>query len=61
MVPVLFGGQTPAYLLGWLRLKHGAYETWGSSGQYTRLIRMTLLRAIKVQAGVVKEFAQLFL
>ena len=34
--PVLFGGQTPACLFGWLRLRHGAYETWGSSGQYTR-------------------------
>ena len=34
--PVLFGGQTPACLFGWLRLRHGAYETWDSSGQYTR-------------------------
>ena len=26
-----FGGQTPACLFGWFRLRHGAYETRGSS------------------------------
>ena len=40
--PVLFGGQTPACLFGWLRLRHGAYETWGSSGQYTRPLIFTV-------------------
>ena len=31
MVPISFGEQIPACLFGWLRLRHGAYETWSSS------------------------------